>query len=377
MTHFGVALGFLLALSTGAMAQDEPLPDSVARAYLAYETAMVAQDYAAASEAAATAWRAARDERIDAELIGILAENYGQLALARGQYEPAYDAWRSAAEISDRLRAPAAERAQRWYQASLAAFAQGDTSDAFRCSTRSNDAVGTGEVLADQGLSGDIHYMIATTAAQLGRIRLVGPHAGQAVAAYEAVEHPHDYVLGNAYYLSGVGRYIDEDRAASILDFRMAANILGALEAPESAAVARTAWAWTMLAGYDLDESEREALNLRIAASEFPDIERDYPPVRIDDENFDAAPLRRAQPLYPVDAAEQGLEGVVLVQFSVNEDGGIEDAEVLASLPRGVFDRAAMRAVERWRYSPAVRDGVPVRREAIQTQFQFMLRDDY
>ncbi|WP_339746700.1 energy transducer TonB [uncultured Maricaulis sp.] len=376
MTRIGVVLGCFLALTAGVMAQDEPLPDSVAQPYLAYEAAMAAQDYATASEAAETAWRAARAERIDSELIGILAENYGQLALARGQYEPAYDAWRSAAEISDRLRAPAAERALRWYQASLAAFAQGDTSDAFRCSTRSDNAVGTGEVLADQGLSGDIHYMIAATAAQLGRIRLVGPHAVQAVAAYEAVDRPHDYVLGNAYYLSGVGRYIAEERAASILDFRMAANILGALEQPESVSAARTAWAWATLAGYDLDESQREALNLQIAASEFPNIERDQPPARIDDGNFDTAPLRRAEPLYPVNAAEQGLEGVVLVQFAVNEDGRIEDAEVLASLPRGVFDRAAMRAIERWHYRPAVRDGVPVRREALQTQFQFMLSEE-
>jgi protein TonB len=71
----------------------------------------------------------------------------------------------------------------------------------------------------------------------------------------------------------------------------------------------------------------------------------------------DALPVVKVRPEYPIRAAEQGIEGYVLVQFTIDELGRVIDVEVIESQPRGTFDRAALKAVERFRYKPRVVNG--------------------
>jgi protein TonB len=49
-----------------------------------------------------------------------------------------------------------------------------------------------------------------------------------------------------------------------------------------------------------------------------------------------------------------------MVSFTVDPDGKTSDVRVVDSQPRHVFDRAAMDAVERYRFTPAKRNGVAV-----------------
>jgi protein TonB len=53
-------------------------------------------------------------------------------------------------------------------------------------------------------------------------------------------------------------------------------------------------------------------------------------------------------------------EGWVMVSFTVETDGRTSDVKVVDSQPRHVFDRAAMDAVEKYRFTPAMKDGAPV-----------------
>jgi protein TonB len=46
---------------------------------------------------------------------------------------------------------------------------------------------------------------------------------------------------------------------------------------------------------------------------------------------------------------------------------------VVESTPPGMFERAALRAIERWRYRPAVVDGEPVERRGLQVRLRFEL----
>ncbi|WP_105258646.1 energy transducer TonB [Pseudoalteromonas sp. T1lg88] len=61
---------------------------------------------------------------------------------------------------------------------------------------------------------------------------------------------------------------------------------------------------------------------------------------------------QRVEPRYPIEAAKSSQEGCVNVQFFVNSDGVPTYLEVLKSLPKGTFDKAAIKALEQWRYSP-------------------------
>ena len=71
-------------------------------------------------------------------------------------------------------------------------------------------------------------------------------------------------------------------------------------------------------------------------------------------------PLVRFPPEYPMTAAASRIEGFVLLRFTVTETGSVADPEVLRSQPPGIFDRAAMRSVLRWKYQPQLANGEPV-----------------
>lgn len=76
----------------------------------------------------------------------------------------------------------------------------------------------------------------------------------------------------------------------------------------------------------------------------------------------DRAPkvLRRAPVHYPQEARRSGLSGVVTVRFMLSAQGGISRVSVVSASPAGVFNEAAVKAVQKWKFSPAVKDGRPV-----------------
>lgn len=70
--------------------------------------------------------------------------------------------------------------------------------------------------------------------------------------------------------------------------------------------------------------------------------------------------IKQVNPRYPPLAARMRRQGWVEVQFTVNTDGDVVDAHVIASDPNHVFDRAAVSAISRWKYKPALRNGKPM-----------------
>ncbi|TNE58303.1 MAG: energy transducer TonB [Alphaproteobacteria bacterium] len=63
-------------------------------------------------------------------------------------------------------------------------------------------------------------------------------------------------------------------------------------------------------------------------------------------------PIVRVPPNYPESAARKGIEGWVAVRFTVNEYGQVSDVHVSESEPPGIFDKAAVNAVKKWKYNP-------------------------
>ncbi len=70
--------------------------------------------------------------------------------------------------------------------------------------------------------------------------------------------------------------------------------------------------------------------------------------------------VKGASARYPTAAMRARQEGWVVVSFTVDPDGRTSDVRVVESQPRHVFDRAAMDAVERYQFTPAMRSGVAV-----------------
>ncbi len=66
------------------------------------------------------------------------------------------------------------------------------------------------------------------------------------------------------------------------------------------------------------------------------------------------------RPAYPVRAQRMGLSGRVVVEFTVTEEGRVRDPRIVSAEPPGVFDRAVLRGVHRWRFKPRIEQGRPV-----------------
>ncbi|HEY8506764.1 MAG TPA: energy transducer TonB [Steroidobacteraceae bacterium] len=84
--------------------------------------------------------------------------------------------------------------------------------------------------------------------------------------------------------------------------------------------------------------------------------------------------VRYAAPEFPERALQQRISGSVTVEFVVATNGETTDVRVVESDPAGVFDRAAIAAVRRWRYEPVIVDNVP-REVPARTVIRFALPD--
>lgn len=85
-------------------------------------------------------------------------------------------------------------------------------------------------------------------------------------------------------------------------------------------------------------------------------------------------PVVRIPPLYPPAARRRRIEGYVVVEFTVTETGAVRDPKIVGAQPPGVFDRAVLRAVRRWRFQPKRgKDGKPMAVRARQ-RLEFRLR---
>ena len=65
-----------------------------------------------------------------------------------------------------------------------------------------------------------------------------------------------------------------------------------------------------------------------------------------------------ARPVYPSDALQAHVTGVVIIEATISADGTVTDARVLRSIP--LLDQAALDAVRQWRFTPTMMNGVPV-----------------
>lgn len=88
----------------------------------------------------------------------------------------------------------------------------------------------------------------------------------------------------------------------------------------------------------------------------------------------DYLPIVRVAPVYPARALSRGLEGFVDLSFTVTTTGTVKDPIVLQSTS-SLFERAAIRAVLKFKYKPRVVDGIPVDVPGVKTRISFQLED--
>lgn len=67
--------------------------------------------------------------------------------------------------------------------------------------------------------------------------------------------------------------------------------------------------------------------------------------------------IRVLLPSYPISAAEDGIEGRIVLRLVVGSDGVAHEAEVVEAEPEGVFEESALAVVVKYKFKPAVKNG--------------------
>ena len=80
-------------------------------------------------------------------------------------------------------------------------------------------------------------------------------------------------------------------------------------------------------------------------------------PVRAPAINRDPEPIARIQPDYPPQAFRNHEEGTVLVRVNVDANGMATNSQVVNRSGSRELDGAAMDAVRKWQFKPALKDG--------------------
>lgn len=81
-------------------------------------------------------------------------------------------------------------------------------------------------------------------------------------------------------------------------------------------------------------------------------------PVRVGGSIAPPTKVKDVRPVYPAEAQQARLSGVVIIEATIGEDGKVRNAVVLRSIP--LLDQAALDAVRQWEYTPTVFNGTPV-----------------
>ena len=69
--------------------------------------------------------------------------------------------------------------------------------------------------------------------------------------------------------------------------------------------------------------------------------------------------IQKVNPKYPEEARKAKIMGIVIVETVINENGTVDDIEVVES-PDELLSEAAIEAVRQWTFEPALCDGRPV-----------------
>lgn len=103
--------------------------------------------------------------------------------------------------------------------------------------------------------------------------------------------------------------------------------------------------------------------NLNISADSLSSSDGDY------------LPIVKVAPVYPRRALSRGIEGYVIVEFTVTKLGTVEDVRVVEANPPGYFERAAVKAASKFKYKPKVINGEPVDVAGVRNQITFKIDD--
>lgn len=84
-------------------------------------------------------------------------------------------------------------------------------------------------------------------------------------------------------------------------------------------------------------------------------------------------PMVKVQPQYPRRALSRGVEGYCIVAYTVTKTGATRDPVAVDCQPKGMFERASVKAAAKFKYKPRVEDGQAIEVSNVKNKFTYKL----
>lgn len=84
-------------------------------------------------------------------------------------------------------------------------------------------------------------------------------------------------------------------------------------------------------------------------------------------------PIVKVAPTYPRRAAQKGIEGYVVVEFTVSKLGTVINPVVIEADPANIFNRAALTAAKKFKYKPKIENGKAIEVTGVRNIIRFEL----
>jgi protein TonB len=89
----------------------------------------------------------------------------------------------------------------------------------------------------------------------------------------------------------------------------------------------------------------------------------------------DYLPIVKVAPVYPRRAVDRGIEGYVIVEFTVTKTGAVRNPRVVEYEPSTIFNKAALAAALKFKYKPRIVNGEAIEVHGVLNKITFKLED--
>lgn len=377
MKKFLLACCVALSFSVSAFAK---IPSEVMEPYKAYRVALETGDKAKAKKQAFAAWQAAEEHLGDHKTTGDLAYNYAQIQPTgkeknqKKNYETRAKTYKRAIGLSSFYKDDAGvnelERRIKFVELELTVRKVRNQSLGSKVSQKNR--VGSFAALDDLRKAIDAHGAQGTTyEADMEALHTLyydankNPkqaikHADRALNLYET--RTDDLFSPYAYFVrisKGNSHAQLEQKIPAALEYQeIMQNLEGTLPADHQ--LINVAFRKWMKARADLEDAGR------LSEAEAAGVCECWP---FEDYKNKPVPIKRVPPVMPRSATRSGT---VYVQFDVTDAGQTENIRVISSTER-VFEKPALKSVEKWQYSKREPDADPQSRKDISSRVSFKL----
>ncbi len=127
----------------------------------------------------------------------------------------------------------------------------------------------------------------------------------------------------------------------------------------------------------EMDDTAPQAEKLSVAAIDVDtDIKMTSSGISLTPGDAEYLPIVKVAAVYPRRALERGIEGWVIVEYTVTRQGTTKNIRVIDSEPKSkIFHRSAIKAAAKYKYKPRTIDGKAVEVPGVRTRIIYRLED--